>query len=93
MSRTAPRVHVDQPGIDQLKELQRVLDAEMVVELHLHDGTVLAGTLPDRPTVQQFFGPDGTEGTNGQLRIDTGDGGIHLVWLDEVERFVRLGSC
>jgi len=93
MSRTAPRVHVDQATIERLKELQLALDAELMVELHLRDGTMRVGTLPDRPTLQQFLDPQGNEGTNGQLRIDTGDAGIHIVWLDEVERFVRLGSC
>ena len=89
----APRVHTDPDSIDRLKTLQRELDAELVVELQMRDGSVLRGTLPERPSVQQFFDPDGNEGTNGLFRIDDGDAGVHLYWLDEVERVVRTGSA
>lgn len=92
MARTAPRIHLDQATINRLKELQRGLDAEMRVELHMHDGSVLVGVLPERPTVQQFLDAQDNEGTNGQLRLDTGDGGFHLVWLDEIDSFTRLGT-
>lgn len=92
MARTAPRIHLDQATINRLKELQRSLDAEVRVELHMRDGSVLVGVVPERPTVQQFLDAQDNEGTNGQLRLDTGDGGFHLVWLDEIESFTRLGT-
>jgi len=92
MSRTAPRIHVEQADIERLKALQLALDAELVVELHMRGGATLVGTLVDRPTVQQFRDAQGNEGTNGQVRIDLGDGDIRDLWLDEVERFTRLGS-
>ena len=92
MSRTAPRIHVEQADIERLKALQLALDAELMVELHMRDGTTLVGTLVDRPTVQQFRDAQGNEGTNGQVRIDLGGGDIRDLWLDEVERFTRLGS-
>ncbi|MBN8768994.1 MAG: DUF3247 family protein [Stenotrophomonas nitritireducens] len=92
MSRTAPRVYVDQAEIDHLKRLQQELDAELMVELNLRDGTTLVGTLADRPTIQQFRGPDGSEGTNGQIRIDLGRGDIRDLWLDEVAHYTRMGS-
>ncbi len=92
MSRTAPRIHVEQADIERLKALQLALDAELMVELHMRDSTTLVGTLVDRPTVQQFRDAQGNEGTNGQVRIDLGGGDIRDLWLDEVERFTRLGS-
>ena len=55
-------------------------------------GSILRGPLPERPAIQQFLDPDGNEGTNGLFRVDDGDGGMHLYWLDEVERVVRVGS-
>lgn len=89
----APRVHTGPEAIERLKALQLELDGELVVELHMRDGSVLHGTLPERPTLQQFFDPDGNEGTNGLFRMDHGDAGVHLYWLDEVERIVRVGSA
>lgn len=92
MSRTAPRVHLDQPGIEHLKRLQQALDAELRVTLRMRDGSRLVGTLLDRPTIQQFRGPDGREGTNGQLRIDLGGGDIRDLWPDEVAHYTPMGS-
>ncbi len=89
----APRVHIDPAAIERLKALQLELDGELVVELQMRDGSVLQGTLPERPTLQQFLDPDGNEGTNGLFRLDNGDAGVHLYWLDEVERVVRIGSA
>ncbi|RRN79118.1 MULTISPECIES: DUF3247 family protein [Pseudoxanthomonas] len=88
----APRVHSDPQAIERLKALQLELDGELEVEVHMRDGSILRGTLPERPAIQQFLDPDGNEGTNGLFRVDDGDGGMHLYWLDEVERVVRVGS-
>lgn len=93
MSRIAPRVYSDQQEIERLKALQLELDGELVVQLQMRDGSLLRGTLPERPTVQQFFDPQGNEGTNGMFRLDPGDGGVHLYWLDEVEHILRVGSA
>lgn len=92
MSRIAPRVHTDAPTIARLKELQLAMDAELVAELHLHEGRVVTGTIAERPTLQTFLDEQGNEGANGFIRLDTGDGGVHLLWLDEVEHFVRVGT-
>jgi len=88
----APRVHSDPQAIERLKALQLELDGELEVEVHMRDGSILRGPLPERPAIQQFLDPDGNEGTNGLFRVDDGDGGMHLYWLDEVERVVRVGS-
>lgn len=92
MARTAPRVHINQAEIDHMKALQLALDAELIVELRMRDGRVLAGTVTERPSVQQFRGPQEEEGTNGQVPIDVPGEGVQLLWLDEIESFTRLGS-
>lgn len=93
MTRMIERVHTDAATIEHLKALQLELEAEMVTELHLHDGRVLRGVVPERPTVMQFADMQGQEGTNGVLRLDCGDGGVHLLLLDEIDHVVRLGSA
>lgn len=92
MARTAPRVHTAQADIEQLKALQLLLDAELVVEIRMKDGSVLSGTVTERPAVQQFRGPDEQEGTNGQVSLDVPGEGVRLLWLDEIEHVTRLGS-
>jgi len=92
MARTAPRVHIAQAEIEQLKALQLALDAELVVELRMKDGRVLTGTVTERPSVQQFRGPGEEEGTNGQVPLDVPGQGVQLLWLDEIEGFTRLGT-
>lgn len=93
MTQRAPRIHTEADAIERLKALQLQLGGETVVELHLRTGEVLVATVPERPTVQQFLDAEGNEGTNGVVRLDTGDAGVHLIWLDEVDHVVRLGSC
>lgn len=93
MTKLIARVHTDQKTIERLKALQVELDGEMAAELHLVDGRVLRGVLPERPSVMQFVDASGQEGTNGILRLDAADGEIHLLLLDEVDRVVRLGSA
>ncbi|NIJ69983.1 DUF3247 family protein [Xanthomonas sp. 60] len=92
MTKIVDRVHTDAAEIERLKSLQQALDAELVAELHLRDGRVLVGTVVERPAVLQMVDAAGTEGTNGLLRFDLGDGGVHLLALDEVDHIVRVGS-
>ena len=53
---------------------------------------IVTGTVPEPPNIQQFLDEDGNEGTNGLLRLDCGDAQVRLLWLDEVERVVRVGT-
>lgn len=92
MARTAPRVHTQQEDIQKLKALQRDLDAELVVELEMTDGRKLVGTITERPSIQQFRGPEEEEGTNGQVAFDVAGEGVHLLWLDEIKAFTRIGT-
>ena len=93
MTKIVDRVHTDAAGIARLKALQLELDAELVVELHLRDDRVLVGTVVERPALMTMVDAEGKEGINGLLRFDPGDGGMHLVALDNVLRVVRVGSA
>ncbi len=92
MGRYAPRVYSSDAEVDHLKALQVALDGNMEVELRMQDGRVLAGTILDRPTIQQFLGPDGEEGTNGQVTVDVVGEGKQILWLDEIKEYLRIGT-
>ena len=92
MSQRAPRIHTDPDAIQRLKTLQLQLDAELLAELHMQDGQVIIGTVVERPNIQQFIDEEGNEGTNGLIRLDAGQEPVQLIWLDEVEHVVRIGS-
>lgn len=92
MSQRAPRIHTDPEAIQRLKALQLQLDAELLAELHMRDGRVIVGTIVERPNIQQFIDEEGNEGTNGLIRLDAGQEPVQLIWLDEVEHVVRIGS-
>lgn len=92
MGRRAPRVHISREGIERLNALQSGLDSELLVELQMQDGGKLVGTIVERPIVQLFLDPQGEEGANGQVALDTADAGIRLLWMDEIEGFTRLGT-
>lgn len=51
MSRTAPRIHTDPAQIARLEALLPQLEGETQVELTLHDGRRLLGTVAVKPTV------------------------------------------
>ncbi|WP_414491161.1 DUF3247 family protein, partial [Stenotrophomonas maltophilia] len=54
MSRIAPRIHTDPAQIARLEALLPQLEGETQVELTLHDGRRLLGTVAVKPTVQQY---------------------------------------
>ncbi|WP_303637777.1 MULTISPECIES: DUF3247 family protein [Stenotrophomonas] len=86
MSRIAPRIHTDPAQIARLESLLPQLDGEQQVELTLHDGRRVLGTVAVRPTLQQYRNAAGDEGSNGQLRLDDIDAPVqqHHLWLDEI---------
>lgn len=92
MSRTAPRIHTDPAAIAALEALLPQLESEHRVELTLHDGERLLGTVAVRPTVQQYRDAEGAEGSNGQLRLDDLDTPVqqHHVWLDQIAQIREL---
>jgi len=92
MSRTAPRIHTDASRIAALEALLPELASERRVEVTLHDGQRLRGTVAVRPTVQQYRNAAGDEGSNGQLRLDDLEhpDQPHHLWLDEIASIAEL---
>lgn len=86
MSRYAPTIHTDPARIAALEALLPHLHGQTRVELTLHDGTRLLGTVAVQPTLQQYRDADENEGSNGQLRLDDLDTPVqqHHVWLDQI---------
>lgn len=92
MARNAPRIYTAPASIEKFKALQQVLDAELQIRLEMTDGRTLEGTVIERPSIQQYRGPDDNEGTHGQLALDVPGGGVQLIWLDEIAGFTRIGT-
>lgn len=92
MSRIAPRIHTDSAQIARVEALLPQLQGETEVQLTLHDGRRLLGTVAVQPTLQQYRNDAGDEGSNGQLRLDDLDAPVqqHHVWLDEIASIRRL---
>ena len=92
MAQFAERVVTDQAEIDRIKAMILVLDEEARVEIELDDGTVLAGAVAIKPTLQVFRDPQGNEGTNGVLRLDDAlePERPHFIALDRIRRVRRL---
>lgn len=68
--RIAQHVYTDQADIDRLQAMIPELPNGQPVALAMRDGTRLAGIVAVRPTIQQFFGPDGQEGSNALVRLE-----------------------
>ncbi|HSR65449.1 MAG TPA: DUF3247 family protein [Xanthomonadaceae bacterium] len=97
MTRVAPRVHIRNEEIALLEAIALQLPQNERVQLRLADGRELTGTVTQMPTVQSFFDPEGREGTNAILRLDTflddgrpHDGGRYDIWLDDIDGVTRV---
>ncbi len=95
MSSTAERVHTDQAQIARLEERVKELQGESIVELRLVDGRIVTGVVAVRPSVQTFRDAEGREGSNAYVRIDDQEQPERrqYIWLDQIERVIRLGSA
>ncbi|MEO6264705.1 MAG: DUF3247 family protein [Luteimonas sp.] len=91
MSRIAPRVHTDATVIAALEALAARLPDGECVALTLDDGNVVRGVVSAVPTMQVFFDPAGTEGSNAVVRIEDpqDDSRDHYVWLDRISQITR----
>lgn len=77
---------------DDIAHLDRVIADLAVnahVRVHLTDGTSVDGVVTVTPTVQTFRDDDGTEGTNGVVRLEKPDA---TVWLSDIARVEHLDS-
>ncbi len=84
MSRSAPRVHADPAVIARMEALCDRLEQDARIALRTDGGEWIRGIVSPQPTVQSFFDPDGNEGLNGVVKVETDGGGERYLWLDEV---------
>ncbi|NUS38650.1 MAG: DUF3247 family protein [Lysobacter sp.] len=97
MTRVAPRVYTRNDEVARLEAIALQLPQNERVQLRLVDGRELTGTVTQMPTVQAFFDPEGREGLNGVLDLDTilddgrrHDGGRYSFWLDDIDGVTHL---
>ncbi|KPN20527.1 hypothetical protein AO715_11815 [Xanthomonas sp. Mitacek01] len=94
MSQLPPRIHRDRHEIVAIEDRIRHLHDEARVRLTLRDGSVVAGTVSVRPTIETFRDAEGEEGHNALLRLDDLDDPAvpHYVWVGEIVEMERLGT-
>lgn len=68
--RTADRVYTRQEDIDRLQAMLLQLPQGEAVELRLRDGRSVSGYVVWHPSIQQFFDPEGKEGSNVYVRLE-----------------------
>lgn len=93
MSSYCERVYRNEADIGRLKALISRLPSDRHVRLALTDGSVLTGIVGEKPVLQVFYGPEGTEGTNAVLRLESDAAGkpdVRDMWIDEIVEVERL---
>lgn len=95
MTTRAPHVSVAQSDVEQLEAKIAALPAHGQVVLRLRDGSIVAGIVHVRASIQVFRDPHGLEGMNAEIVLECPDaaGGIRHVWLDQVEHVEHLDSA
>jgi len=81
--------------IERVVALIAALPAHGHVVLRLHDGSTCAGVVHVRGSVEVFRDPQGKEGMNSEIILESPDapGGNRHVWLDQVESVEHLDSA
>ena len=92
MSRSASKVYTAQSDIERLQRLVVELPSQARVTITTEDGKIVSGTVTERPVVQQFDGPVGSHGVNGQVRLDEPDAPHWqaYIWLGDIRCVHRL---
>ena len=100
MSRDAPRVYRDPVAVERLERIAGQIPLDARVEVRLDDGSYLRGMVCMRPSVQTFYGPNGDEGMNGMVRIESESlgstmqagptAGSRYLWLDQIGSVTTL---
>lgn len=95
MTRRAPRVCVAEADVEHLAAMIALLPAHGHVVLRLRDGSTCTGVVHVRGSIQVFRDPDGREGMNAEIVLESPDvaGGIHHVWLDQIQQVEHLDSA
>jgi hypothetical protein len=94
MGRQAEHVYTDQPTIDRFNAMVEHLPNGARVRLELVDGDFCEGMVAARPTVQQFYDGQGTEGSNGVVLLERHGTSPwqRYVWFDHIARIEHLDS-
>lgn len=94
MGRNATTVYAEPADIARIEDLVTQLPSQARVRLLLRGGTVLTGTVTERPTLQLYLDPHGTEGFNAELRLDDPQAPPWqaYVWLSDIERVEQLNT-
>jgi len=92
MGRNAAKVYVDPGDIARLERLVTELPSQAQVQVVLHNGDVLSGTVTERPALQLYENAEGAAGFNAELRLDDPQAPPWqaYVWLGDIERVERL---
>lgn len=95
MGQVAPRVFTSDDDIRLIEARSTQLPDEAIVEVTLHDGSRVQGTVATRPIVQVFLDADGREGMNAVVRIDDArdPSHSHYLWLDGISEIRQLGTA
>ena len=86
MPKYAPHVYTEQAQIATLEHWVKLLDGQERVRIELDDGSMIAGTVAVRPTIQTYRDEQEREGSNSQLRIDHLDASQEpqWIWMDRI---------
>lgn len=96
MTRIASRVYLEAADVARLETVARQLPQDQRVQLTLDDGSQVLGIVSAMPGMQAFFDPEGREGMNALVRIETegsdhrADGNDRTVWLDQIIAITQL---
>lgn len=92
METLAPRLCTSAPEIERIEQLTTQLASSARVRVTLHDGTLVKGTVVERPVVQLFKDADGNEGFNGVVRLEDPDVPLWTVylWLADIDSIEQL---
>jgi hypothetical protein len=96
MARVAARVYLEASEITRLELLAQQLPQDKRVQVTLDDGSQVLGVVSAMPSMQAFFDPEGREGMNALVRIETqnsdhrADGNDRTVWLDQIIEITPL---
>jgi Protein of unknown function (DUF3247) len=70
MGRMAPEILVDAAAIEQLESLILQLPSQAQVRIRTREGSIVCGTVTERPALQLFEDARGDEGINAVVRLD-----------------------
>ena len=92
MGRNAANIYVEPADISRLERLVTELPSQARVQVTLHNGEVLRGTVTERPALQLYENTAGVAGFNAELRLEDPEAPPWqaYVWLGDIERVERL---